>query len=129
MGRLSTVEVLRLRATGAVLRDRSVRRFAQDDGFAGVLTKNIPIRLTLMGLRPGLSSAVPVRQAQGRLCGTRWGDRRSHADSSARSKCTHTGPALAAEAACFPLSNVIISRPRYIYDLFVTPYTSQTASF
>ena len=51
--RLSTVGVLRLRATSAVSRDRSVKRFAQDDGFAGVLTKNVPIRLTLMGLRPG----------------------------------------------------------------------------
>jgi hypothetical protein len=37
-----------------------VKRFAQDDGFAGVLTKNIPIRLTLMGRSPGLSSAVPT---------------------------------------------------------------------
>src|ERR1700688_4765803 len=36
-----------------------------------------------MGLRPGLSSAVPVRQAQGRLCGTRFGDGRPHADSLA----------------------------------------------
>jgi hypothetical protein len=47
-----------------------VRRFAQDDDFVGRLKKNTPNRLTLVGLRPGLSSAVPVRQAQGRLCGT-----------------------------------------------------------
>src|SRR5260370_23725809 len=31
------------------------------------------------GLRPGLSSVVPVRQAQGRLYGTRFRDDRSHA--------------------------------------------------
>jgi hypothetical protein len=47
-----------------------VRRCAQDDVFVGVLKKNIPRKLALMGLRPGLSSAVPVRQAQGRLYGT-----------------------------------------------------------
>jgi hypothetical protein len=41
MGEISTAGVLRLRATGAVTRDKSVRRFAQDDGFVGVLTKNI----------------------------------------------------------------------------------------
>src|SRR5450631_2239880 len=65
--RLRSGQALRLRATSAVSPDRSVKRFAQDDGFAGVLTKNIPIRLTLMGLASRLSSAVPVRQAQGRL--------------------------------------------------------------
>src|SRR5450631_3115813 len=118
MAKLSTAEVLRLRATSAVSRDRSVKRFAQDDGFAGILMKNIPIRLTLMGLAswvdiqetkspvgttisypeaipehfhlkniPRLKnsrsaariqnhvsrltfSVVPVRQAQGRFCGT-----------------------------------------------------------
>jgi hypothetical protein len=32
--------------------DESVRRFAQDDGFVGVLKKNIPNRLTLMRLNP-----------------------------------------------------------------------------
>src|SRR5271155_4001354 len=31
MGKISTAEVLRLRATSAVSRDQSVRRFAQDD--------------------------------------------------------------------------------------------------
>jgi hypothetical protein len=40
--------------------DRSVKRFAQDDGLAGVLTKNIPIGLALMGRSPGLRSAVPA---------------------------------------------------------------------
>jgi hypothetical protein len=33
MGKISTAEVLRLRATSAVSRDKSVRRSAQDDGF------------------------------------------------------------------------------------------------
>jgi hypothetical protein len=36
------------------------------------------------GLRPGLGSAVPVRQAQGRLYGTRFHLGSSHADSKAR---------------------------------------------
>ena len=37
MGKTSTAEVLRLRATSAVSRDKYVRRCAQDDGFvAGV---------------------------------------------------------------------------------------------
>jgi hypothetical protein len=69
MGKLSTAGVLRLRATSAVSRDKSVRRSAQDDVFVGILTKNILNKLALMGLRPALSSAVPVRQAHGRLCG------------------------------------------------------------
>jgi hypothetical protein len=33
MGKISTAEVLRLRAKSAVSRDKSVRRCAQDDGF------------------------------------------------------------------------------------------------
>jgi hypothetical protein len=98
MGKISTAEVLRLRATSAVSRDRSVGRFAQDDGFVwgletqlvgcrkrekiekvtgsqdddfvGIWTENILNKLALMGRSPGLSSAVRVRQAQGRLCGT-----------------------------------------------------------
>ena len=41
MGKISTAEVLRLRATSALSCDKSVRRFAQDDDFVGVLTKNI----------------------------------------------------------------------------------------
>src|SRR5271154_1060785 len=40
MGKISTAEVLRLRATGAVSRDKSVRRSAQDDGFVGGLQYN-----------------------------------------------------------------------------------------
>jgi hypothetical protein len=58
----------------AAPRDKSVRRSAQDDGFVGVLKKDIPNKLALMGLLPGLSSAVPVRQAQGWPYGTRFGD-------------------------------------------------------
>jgi hypothetical protein len=34
--KVSTAEVLRLRATSAVLRDQSARRFAQDDDSMGV---------------------------------------------------------------------------------------------
>jgi hypothetical protein len=42
MGKISAVEVLRLRATNAVADDdKPVRRSAQDDDFVGVLTKNI----------------------------------------------------------------------------------------
>src|SRR5580692_1008042 len=37
MGKLSTAEVLRLRARSAVSRDPSVRRSAQDDDFVGGL--------------------------------------------------------------------------------------------
>ena len=40
MGKLSTAEVLRLRATSAVSRDPSVRRSAQDDDFVGGLEYN-----------------------------------------------------------------------------------------
>jgi hypothetical protein len=62
MGRMSTLGVPSAAlGTGssdsappsAVLRDKSVRRSAQDDVFVGVLEKNIPNKLALMGLRPG----------------------------------------------------------------------------
>src|SRR5271156_3031426 len=66
MGKISIAEVLRLRATSAVSRDKSVRRSAQDDDSVGVLTKNTLNKLALMRHGPGLFS-VPVRQAQGRL--------------------------------------------------------------
>jgi hypothetical protein len=39
--KISTAGVLRLRATSAVSRDKSVRRSAQDDDFVGVLTKKM----------------------------------------------------------------------------------------
>jgi hypothetical protein len=35
-----------------VSRDKPVKRFAQDDDFVGVLKKNIPIKVALMGLWP-----------------------------------------------------------------------------
>jgi hypothetical protein len=41
MVRISIAEVLRLRATGAVLRKKSVRRSAQDDESVTILKKNI----------------------------------------------------------------------------------------
>src|SRR6266481_720620 len=46
-------------APSAVPRDKSVRRFAQDDDFVGGLKKNTPNRITLVGLHPGLRSDVP----------------------------------------------------------------------
>src|SRR5580704_15297189 len=48
MGRTSSPGVLRLRAPSAVSCDESVRRFAQDDDFVGVLKKRSR-RLALMG--------------------------------------------------------------------------------
>ena len=59
MGRISSPGVLRLRARSTVSRDESVRRFAQDDDFVGVSTKNILNELALMGQRPGPRSGVP----------------------------------------------------------------------
>ena len=53
MGKISTAEVLRLRAISTVSRDQSVRRSAQDDDSVGVLTKKALNKLALMGLRPG----------------------------------------------------------------------------
>ena len=53
MGKISTAEVLRLRAASAVSRDQSVRRSAQDDDSVGVLTKNTLNKLALVGRRPG----------------------------------------------------------------------------
>jgi hypothetical protein len=43
MGKLSTAGVLRLRATSAVSRDKSVRRCAQDDDSVGELTERRPL--------------------------------------------------------------------------------------
>jgi len=64
-GQESILGVLRLRATSAVPLDKSVRRSAQDDDFVGILKKNIPNKVALMGLRPGLSSAVPRSTSSG----------------------------------------------------------------
>jgi hypothetical protein len=41
LGKVSTAEVLRLHAPSALSRDKSVGRSAQNDDFAGALTKNI----------------------------------------------------------------------------------------
>jgi hypothetical protein len=71
MVEISTAGVLRLRATSAVSRDKSVRRSAQDDDFVGVSTKNILNKLALMGRSPGLSSGVPAG-----LSSERWFSRR-----------------------------------------------------
>ena len=56
MDKISIFGVLRLRATKRCLRDRSVRRCAQDDVFVGVLKANIQNKLALMGLSHGLCS-------------------------------------------------------------------------
>jgi hypothetical protein len=53
MGKMSTAEVLRLRATSAVSRDKSVRRSAQDDDSVVVSPKNIPNKLAPVGPHPG----------------------------------------------------------------------------
>jgi hypothetical protein len=77
MGKLSTAGVLRLRAKSAVSSDRSVRRFAQDDGFVGGLKKNTSHRLTLIGLASWAKFSRPY--------GTEFGNCSSHADSLAPS--------------------------------------------
>ena len=51
MGKISIPGVLRLRATSAPPRDKSVRRSAQDDDFAGVSKKNT-LKLALMWQSP-----------------------------------------------------------------------------
>jgi hypothetical protein len=45
-----------------VSRDKSVKRSAQDDDFVGVLKKNIPNKLALMGHRP---MTPPVKMRAG----------------------------------------------------------------
>jgi hypothetical protein len=45
MGKIGTPGVLRLRATSAGLRDKSVRRSAQDDDFVGSLTVSFFLQL------------------------------------------------------------------------------------
>jgi hypothetical protein len=60
MGKISAAEVLRLRATSAMSRDQSVRRFAQDDDSVGVSTKKPLNKLALIGHGPGLFSAAPL---------------------------------------------------------------------
>src|ERR1700722_8148275 len=64
MAKLSTAEVLRLRAPSAVSRDQSVRRSAQDDDSVGSLTENILNKWALMGLT---FWALPCRPYGSRL--------------------------------------------------------------
>jgi hypothetical protein len=56
VGKMSTAEVLRLRATNTVSRNQSVRRSAQDDDSVGVSTKNTLNKLMLMGRSTGLAA-------------------------------------------------------------------------
>src|ERR1700691_2411852 len=72
MDKISTAEVLRLRATSAVSRYKSVRRSAQDDDFVGVLTENI-----LNELNPALTCWATLS----RPYGTQFGESSSHADT------------------------------------------------
>src|ERR1700728_3415820 len=70
MGEISTVGVLRLRAASAMSRDKSVRRSAQDDDFVASWRDKKQRQVSayaLMGPCPGIFSAVPLRQAQGRF--------------------------------------------------------------
>jgi hypothetical protein len=46
--------------SSAVSRDKSVRRCAQDDVLVGVLKKNIPNKLALMGLAPRLPALLTI---------------------------------------------------------------------
>src|ERR1700733_1819911 len=60
--RLRSGQALRLRAASAVSRDKPVWRSPpHDDDFLGVLKKNIPNKLALMGRSPELRSAVQPR--------------------------------------------------------------------
>jgi hypothetical protein len=59
--------------SGAVAPDKSMRRCARDDVFVGVLMKNIPGRLTLMGL--------PSWAKLSRPCGTKLANPGSHTPS------------------------------------------------
>jgi hypothetical protein len=68
MGKISTAEVLRLRAPSAVSRDKSVRRSAQDDVFVVSWRCKKPAsfrislvcqnKLALVGRSPGLAGAM-----------------------------------------------------------------------
>jgi hypothetical protein len=49
MGKISTLGVLRLRASPAVSRDKSVTRSAQDDDFVGVFDENHPKQVSAYG--------------------------------------------------------------------------------
>ncbi len=74
MGKISTPEVLRLRATSPVSRDQSVRRSAQDDDFVGVLTKNILDKLALIVHGGGIPSDEPKALLNQMLGVDRWVD-------------------------------------------------------
>jgi hypothetical protein len=70
MGKISAAEVLRLRATSAVLGNRSVRRFAQDDdSVAGIKTIGSSAKNTK---RSKKSQALPRQAGAGRMTSL-WG--------------------------------------------------------
>jgi hypothetical protein len=55
VGKIGIAGVLRLRATRALSRDKSVRRSAQDDGFVGIVTK---VEQKVLSVYPGVSQAT-----------------------------------------------------------------------
>ena len=59
MGKISIVGVLRLRAKSAVSRDRSVRRYAQDDDFVGVLKNKHPKQVSAYGISSWVTISRP----------------------------------------------------------------------
>jgi hypothetical protein len=59
MGKISIVGVLRLRAKSAVSRDRSVRRYAQDDDFVGVLKNKHPKQVSAHGMKSWATVSRP----------------------------------------------------------------------
>jgi hypothetical protein len=82
--KIRTAGVLRLRATTAVSRDKSIRRSAQDDDFVGGVRKNIPDKLALMGRSPGLAKSKPGQS--GRLRFLEKGDYRESQRSVAKGR-------------------------------------------
>src|SRR5271155_2657874 len=61
MGEISIAEVLRLRATSAISRDKSVKRSAQDDESVEVLTKSTVNKLALGIPADAFSAHTPIR--------------------------------------------------------------------
>src|SRR5580704_10071698 len=60
MGKISTAEVLRLRATSAVSRDKSERRSAQDDDSVGCIDEKHPKQVSAYGTPLWLIFSCPL---------------------------------------------------------------------
>ena len=61
---------------------------SQDDGVVGVLKKYVSGRVALMGLSSWAKFSRPLRQAQGRLCGTKFENPSSHPRSKMEFRST-----------------------------------------